>query len=447
MIDKVALVYGQMNEPPGARLRVGALGPRRWRSTSATRARTSSSSSTTSSASSRRAPRCRRCSAACRARSATSRRSRPRWASCRSASRRRAPARSPPCRRSTCPPTTSPTRRPRTRSPTSTRRRSLSRAIVEKGIYPAVDPLDSTSRALQPGHRLGRALRRRRRAVQQVLQRYKDLQDIIAILGIDELSDEDKLIVARARKIERFLSQPNFVAEQFTGTPGKYVKLEDTIRGFREILDGKHDELPEQAFYMVGDDRARRSRRRRAEAEPVAGLGRADRGRTSEQQPTVSDVGSLVTPDGAGVRGRGGDAGRARRRRARSASSRATRRSSRRSRPGRRACTSAGKRCVEFATGPGFFKVELDQALALVDDAVERRGDRRRARPRAARGGEGRAGEGRGGRVRRRPLAARAAHQCTPRTSCSVAGRTTGCSQTTARRRRQLLASSVPGEL
>jgi F-type H+-transporting ATPase subunit beta len=127
----------------------------------------------------------------------------------------------------------------------------LSRAIVEKGIYPAMDPLDSTSRALQPGivseEHYDVATR-----VQQVLQRYKDLQDIIAILGIDELTDEDKLVVSRARKIERFLSQPNFVAEQFTGTPGEYVKLEDTIAGFAEILDGKHDELPEQAFYMVG---------------------------------------------------------------------------------------------------------------------------------------------------------------------------------------------------
>jgi F-type H+-transporting ATPase subunit beta len=127
----------------------------------------------------------------------------------------------------------------------------LSRAIVEQGIYPAVDPLDSTSRALQPGivshEHYDTATR-----VQEVLQRYRDLQDIIAILGIDELSDEDKLVVARARKIQRFLSQPNFVAEQFTGTPGEYVKLEDTIRGFQEILDGKHDDLPEQAFYMVG---------------------------------------------------------------------------------------------------------------------------------------------------------------------------------------------------
>jgi F-type H+-transporting ATPase subunit beta len=127
----------------------------------------------------------------------------------------------------------------------------LSRAIVEKGIYPAVDPLDSTSRALQPGIVSDDHYRTATR-VQEVLQRYRDLQDIIAILGIDELSDEDKLVVARARKIERYLSQPNFVAEQFTGTPGEYVKLEDTIRGFTEILDGKHDDLPEQAFYMVG---------------------------------------------------------------------------------------------------------------------------------------------------------------------------------------------------
>jgi len=127
----------------------------------------------------------------------------------------------------------------------------LSRAIVEKGIYPAVDPLDSTSRALQPGIVSDDHYRCATR-VQEVLQRYRDLQDIIAILGIDELSDEDKLVVQRARKIERYLSQPNFVAEQFTGTPGEYVKLEDTIRGFTEILDGMHDDLPEQAFYMVG---------------------------------------------------------------------------------------------------------------------------------------------------------------------------------------------------
>jgi F-type H+-transporting ATPase subunit beta len=127
----------------------------------------------------------------------------------------------------------------------------LTRTLVEQGIYPAVDPLDSFSRALQPDIVSAEHYETATR-VQEILQRYKDLQDIIAILGIDELSDEDKLVVSRARKIQRFLSQPNFVAEQFTGTPGEYVKLEDTIKGFREILEGKHDDLPEQAFYMVG---------------------------------------------------------------------------------------------------------------------------------------------------------------------------------------------------
>ena len=127
----------------------------------------------------------------------------------------------------------------------------LDRAIVEMGIYPAVDPLGSFSRALQPGIVSDEHYETATR-VQEILQRYKDLQDIIAILGMDELSDEDKVIVQRARKIERFLSQPMFVAEAFTGRPGKYVEVEDTIRGFGEILSGKHDDLPEQAFYMVG---------------------------------------------------------------------------------------------------------------------------------------------------------------------------------------------------
>jgi F-type H+/Na+-transporting ATPase subunit beta len=127
----------------------------------------------------------------------------------------------------------------------------LSRAIVEKGIYPAVDPLDSFSRALQPGI-VSDEHYQTATAVQEILQRYKDLQDIIAILGMDELSDEDKLTVQRARKIERFLSQAMFVAEAFTARPGVYVKLEDTVRGFQEIVDGKHDDLPEQAFYMAG---------------------------------------------------------------------------------------------------------------------------------------------------------------------------------------------------
>jgi len=127
----------------------------------------------------------------------------------------------------------------------------LSRQISELGIYPAVDPLDSTSRILDP-QVVGEEHYAVARDVQQVLQKYKDLQDIIAILGMDELSEEDKITVARARKLQRFLSQPFYVAEQFTGTPGVYVRLEDTIRGFQEILEGKHDALPEQAFYMVG---------------------------------------------------------------------------------------------------------------------------------------------------------------------------------------------------
>ena len=127
----------------------------------------------------------------------------------------------------------------------------LSRQIAELGIYPAVDPLDSSSRILDP-RILGEKHYTVAREVQLVLQRYKDLQDIIAILGMDELSEEDKQLVSRARKIQRFLSQPFHVAEEFTGTPGAYVKLEDTIRGFEEILSGKYDDLPEQAFYMVG---------------------------------------------------------------------------------------------------------------------------------------------------------------------------------------------------
>jgi len=128
----------------------------------------------------------------------------------------------------------------------------LSRSLASKGIYPAVDPLGSTSTMLQPNI-VGSEHYNVARAVQSTLQRYKELQDIIAILGLDELSEEDRLAVARARKIQRFLSQPFFVAEVFTGSPGKYVKLEDTIKGFQKILSGELDELPEQAFYMVGD--------------------------------------------------------------------------------------------------------------------------------------------------------------------------------------------------
>ncbi len=128
----------------------------------------------------------------------------------------------------------------------------LSRQIAELGIYPAVDPLASTSRALDP-QVVGQEHYDIARGVQSILQRYKELQDIIAILGMDELSDDDKQAVSRARKIQKFLSQPFFVAEIFTGLKGKYVKLEETLRSFREILDGKYDDLPEQAFYMKGN--------------------------------------------------------------------------------------------------------------------------------------------------------------------------------------------------
>jgi F-type H+-transporting ATPase subunit beta len=143
----------------------------------------------------------------------------------------------------------------------------LNRAISELGIYPAVDPLDSTSRILEP-RVVGEEHYRTAREVQEILQQYKSLQDIIAILGMDELSEEDRLTVARARKIQRFLSQPFFLAEVFTGSPGKLVALEDTVRGFREIVDGKHDDLPEQAFYMVGtiEDAIEKAKQMAAEA-------------------------------------------------------------------------------------------------------------------------------------------------------------------------------------
>jgi F-type H+/Na+-transporting ATPase subunit beta len=142
----------------------------------------------------------------------------------------------------------------------------LSRALTEQGIYPAVDPLDSTSRQLDPNV-VGEDHYKVSREVQRVLQRYKDLQDIIAILGIDELSEEDKSLVARARKIQRFLSQPFFVAEPFTNTPGQYVKMKDTVRGFKEIIEGKHDDLNEGDFYMVGTIEQAREKHEKAAAE------------------------------------------------------------------------------------------------------------------------------------------------------------------------------------
>jgi F-type H+-transporting ATPase subunit beta len=172
----------------------------------------------------------------------------------------------------------------------------LTRVLVEQGIYPAVDPLDSFSRALQPGIVSEEHYETATR-VQEILQRYKDLQDIIAILGIDELSDEDKLVVSRARKIQRFLSQPNFVAEQFTGTPGEYVKTEDTIKGFQEIIDGKHDELPEQAFYMVGTIESAVEKARR-----LAGEEQEESPKAEEEAPDDAAVAEPeAEPEPAGV--------------------------------------------------------------------------------------------------------------------------------------------------
>jgi F-type H+/Na+-transporting ATPase subunit beta len=176
----------------------------------------------------------------------------------------------------------------------------LSRAISEKGIYPAVDPLDSTSTILKPGI-LGEDHYRTATEVQEVLQRYKELQDIIAILGIDELSDEDKVAVNRARKIERFLSQPFFVASQFTGREGEYVPVADTVRSFREVLDGKHDELPEGAFYMKGsieqvtgtEEKASKDEgveRERAEAEERAEEEEREHEEAREREPEGAEA-------------------------------------------------------------------------------------------------------------------------------------------------------------
>jgi F-type H+-transporting ATPase subunit beta len=142
----------------------------------------------------------------------------------------------------------------------------LSRALTDIGIYPAVDPLDSFSRFLIP-RVVGEEHYNAAQGVKRTMQRYKELQDIIAILGMEELSEDDKLVVARARKIQRFLSQPFFVAERFTGTEGQYVPVKETVRGFKEILEGKHDDLDEQAFYMVGTiDQAREKGERMKEA-------------------------------------------------------------------------------------------------------------------------------------------------------------------------------------
>ena len=252
----------------------------------------------------------------------------------------------------------------------------LSRSISEKGIYPAVDPLDSTSRILQPGS-VGDEHYEVATRVQQVLQRYKDLQDIIAILGMDELSDEDKVTVQRARKIERFLSASRSSSPRpFTGTPGKYVKLEDTIRSFQEVLDGKHDDLPEQAFYLVGsiDERGEAGRRAARPRRPDGG---------EQPEPRGGH------PRGRCLRGRGGDGGGARR--------------------GRRAWRARQPRAADLDAGAGANQGDR-----------RRRGrasvcDRRRLHPGAAQphAGAGRRGGAVGGDRRR--SRARAAGGCSQR--------------------------------
>ena len=281
----------------------------------------------------------------------------------------------------------------------------LSRAIVEKGIYPAMDPLDSTSRALQPGI-VSDDHYRVATSVQQILQRYKELQDIIAILGMDELTDEDKLVVTRARKVERFLSQPNFVAEQFTGTPGKYVKLEDTIAGFDAIIKGEHDDLPESAFYMVGpiEDVVEKAssletRRRRSSAPRVHGR----RHRPSDIRRRARHARRACLP------GRRAHADRPRRRR-RDRSAR-TARAARGHAEGR--VDPRPRRCERGARvrdRPGVLQGRARPRAGARGRRRVGEGDRRRPRPWAAREGPGGARQGRGRRVDGRPLAAPAAH-------------------------------------
>ena len=192
---------------------------------------------------------------------------------------------------------------------------TLSRALVEKGIYPAVDPLDWTSTILKADI-IGEEHFKVANEVKSILQRYRELQDIIAILGIDELSDEDKVIVQRARKVERFLSQPFFVAEQFTGSPGKYVPVDETVRGFKEIIEGEHEELPERVFYMKGgiDEVLEEGEGRRGEG---AGEGNPTRPRPTRapgsRATRATSRWSRAVPGrgadagGPGVRGRGRD--------------------------------------------------------------------------------------------------------------------------------------------
>ena len=251
VIKNTVLIFGQMNEPPGARLRVGLTGLTVAEYFRDEEARMCSFSSTTSSASSRPALRCPPSSAACRRPSGINPLWRPemgelqeRITSTKKGSITSVQAIYVPADDYTDP-------APATTFAHLDATTNLSRQLTEMAIFPAVDPLTSFSRILDP-RVVGAEHYQVARKVKEILQRYKDLQDIIAILGMEELSDDDKLIVARARKIQKFLSQPMFVAAEFTGMEGKYVELKRTISDFRELVDGKHDHLPEQAFYMCG---------------------------------------------------------------------------------------------------------------------------------------------------------------------------------------------------
>ena len=277
---------------------------------------------------------------------------------------------------------------------------NLSRAIAELGIYPAVDPLASTSRILDP-RIIGDEHYNVARQVKQILQRYKDLQDIIAILGIDELSEDDKLTVSRARKIQKFLSQPFFVAEQFTGYKGKYVPIADTIRGFKEIVDGKHDDIPEQAFYMVGtiDEVVEQAQKKQEVAMALPDAHLRLEFVTPERPIVHEDVDEVELPGEEGYFGvLPGHAPllAALRRRARCGTAR------------------AASSHYAFVAG-GFAEVLPDRVVDPGAGRRARRGDRRRAR----RGGEAaRRGAARRGRRRTSTSSARASRCC---------GRSSGC--------------------
>ena len=303
VIDKTALVFGQMDEPPGTRLRVALSAltmAEYFRDVQGQDVllfidnifRFTQAGSEVSTLLGRMpSP------------SATSRPWPTRWASCRSGSPRPAATRSPRCRRSTCPPTTTPTRRRPPRSPTSTRPPSSSRPISEKGIYPAVDPLDSTSRILDPRY-VGDEHYQVAQRTKEILQRYKDLQDIIAILGIDELSEEDKILVNRARRIQRFLSQNTYVAKQFTGLDGSFVPLEETLAAFKALAEGEYDHLPEQAFFMCGgiEDVVKKAR-------GPGGRGRCPPPQACACTETEEEGGGGVQEGRVWVGGRGGGGG------------------------------------------------------------------------------------------------------------------------------------------